>query len=130
MSWPRPRGSAVGDAAASGASASGLARLGAQLRDLRVAAPLFLLAILAMVILPLPPVLLDVLFTFNIVLALVVILVSVNSKRPLDFSIFPSVILATTLMRLSLSTPATSRLSTPVPAALEIALFCRPSVEW
>ncbi|WAC75528.1 flagellar biosynthesis protein FlhA [Roseateles sp. SL47] len=78
-----------------------------RLRDLRVAAPLFLLAILAMVILPMPPVLLDVLFTFNIVLALVVILVSVNSKRPLDFSIFPSVILATTLMRLSLNVAST-----------------------
>ncbi|MCH7345291.1 flagellar biosynthesis protein FlhA [Pelomonas sp. CA6] len=78
-----------------------------QLRDLRIAAPLFLLAILAMVILPLPPVLLDVLFTFNIVLALVVILVSVNSKRPLDFSVFPSIILATTLMRLSLNVAST-----------------------
>ncbi|HEY1132096.1 MAG TPA: FHIPEP family type III secretion protein, partial [Roseateles sp.] len=59
-----------------------LSRLQAQLGPYRFAAPLFLLAILGMVILPLPPVLLDVLFTFNIVLALVVILVSVNSKRP------------------------------------------------
>ncbi len=84
-----------------------LARLQAQLGPYRVAAPLFLMAILAMVILPLPPVLLDVLFTFNIVLALVVILVSVNSKRPLDFSVFPSIILATTLMRLSLNVAST-----------------------
>ena len=82
-------------------------RLTDSLRQLRVAAPMFLLAILAMVILPMPPVLLDVLFTFNIVLALVVILVSVNSRRPLDFSVFPSIILATTLMRLSLNVAST-----------------------
>ncbi|WP_349744261.1 flagellar biosynthesis protein FlhA [Roseateles cavernae] len=82
-------------------------RLSALMREYRVAAPLFLMAILAMVILPLPPVLLDVLFTFNIVLAIVVILVSVNSKRPLDFAVFPSIILATTLMRLSLNVAST-----------------------
>jgi len=82
-------------------------RLPAPLRELRVAAPMFLLAILAMVILPMPPMLLDVLFTFNIVLALVVILVSVNSRRPLDFSVFPSIILGTTLMRLSLNVAST-----------------------
>ncbi|MFG6489003.1 flagellar biosynthesis protein FlhA [Roseateles sp. BYS78W] len=81
--------------------------LTASLREMRVAAPMFLLAILAMVILPMPPVLLDILFTFNIVLALVVILVAVNSRRPLDFSVFPSIILATTLMRLSLNVAST-----------------------
>nr|BAQ08199.1 flagellar biosynthesis protein FlhA [Sphingomonas sp. A1] len=84
-----------------------LRRLIDELRRHRVAAPLFVMAILAMVILPLPPVLLDVLFTFNIVLALLVILVSVNSKRPLDFSVFPTVILATTLMRLTLNVAST-----------------------
>ncbi|RTL35184.1 MAG: flagellar biosynthesis protein FlhA [Rhodocyclaceae bacterium] len=73
----------------------------------RVAAPLFVLTILSMVILPLPPVLLDVLFTFNIVLALIVILVSVNARRPLDFSIFPTIILATTLLRLTLNVAST-----------------------
>nr|WP_316638515.1 flagellar biosynthesis protein FlhA [uncultured Roseateles sp.] len=82
-------------------------RLGGLMARHRVASPLFLMAILAMVILPLPPVLLDMLFTFNIVLALVVILVSVNSKRPLDFSVFPSIILATTLLRLSLNVAST-----------------------
>jgi flagellar biosynthesis protein FlhA len=60
-----------------------------------------------MIILPLPPILLDVLFTFNIVLALIVILVSVNAKRPLDFSVFPTVILATTLLRLTLNVAST-----------------------
>jgi flagellar biosynthesis protein FlhA len=84
-----------------------LQRLGAEMRRHRIASPLFLMAILAMVILPLPPILLDVLFTFNIVLALVVILVSVNSKRPLDFSVFPSIILATTLLRLTLNVAST-----------------------
>ncbi|MDY0747448.1 flagellar biosynthesis protein FlhA [Paucibacter sp. R3-3] len=82
-------------------------RISAELKRHRIASPLFLMAILAMVILPLPPILLDVLFTFNIVLALVVILVSVNSRRPLDFSVFPSIILATTLMRLTLNVAST-----------------------
>ncbi|WP_077037872.1 flagellar biosynthesis protein FlhA [Pelomonas sp. KK5] len=84
-----------------------LQNLGAEIKRHRIASPLFLMAILAMVILPLPPVLLDVLFTFNIVLALVVILVSVNSRRPLDFTVFPSIILATTLMRLTLNVAST-----------------------
>lgn len=73
----------------------------------RIAAPLFLLAILAMVILPLPPAVLDVLFTFNIVLAIIVILSSVSVSRPLDFSVFPTLILATTLMRLTLNVAST-----------------------
>ncbi|AKJ30378.1 flagellar biosynthesis protein FlhA [Caldimonas brevitalea] len=79
----------------------------AELRRHRFAIPLFLLALLLMVILPLPGLVLDVLFTFNIVLSLIVILVSVSSKRPLDFSIFPTVILATTLMRLFLNVAST-----------------------
>jgi flagellar biosynthesis protein FlhA len=84
-----------------------LKRLISDLGRHRVAAPLFVMAILAMIILPLPPLLLDVLFTFNIVLALIVILVSVNSRRPLDFTVFPTVILATTLMRLTLNVAST-----------------------
>ena len=77
------------------------------LRRQKYATPAFLVAILAMIMLPLPPVLLDVLFTFNIVMALVVILVSVSSKRPLDFSVFPTVILGTTLLRLGLNVAST-----------------------
>ncbi|MGL4205340.1 MAG: lateral flagellar biosynthesis protein LfhA [Aeromonadaceae bacterium] len=69
--------------------------------------PLLLLAILAMVILPLPAWLLDALFTFNIVLAVLVLLVSVSAKRPLDFSVFPTVLLVATLMRLSLNVAST-----------------------
>jgi flagellar biosynthesis protein FlhA len=79
----------------------------AELRRQKFATPAFLLTILAMIMLPLPPVLLDVLFTFNIVLALIVILVSVSAKRPLDFSVFPTVILGTTLMRLALNVAST-----------------------
>jgi flagellar biosynthesis protein FlhA len=78
-----------------------------ELRRQKIATPAFLLTILAMIMLPLPPVLLDILFTFNIVLALIVILVSVSTKRPLDFSVFPTVILGTTLMRLALNVAST-----------------------
>ncbi|SIR16268.1 flagellar biosynthesis protein FlhA [Aeromonas sp. RU39B] len=69
--------------------------------------PLMILAVLAMVILPLPAWLLDALFTFNIVLALLVLLVSVSARRPLDFSLFPTVLLIATLMRLSLNVAST-----------------------
>ncbi len=79
----------------------------AEFRRHRVAVPLFLLAILSMIVLPLPPFVLDILFTFNIVLALIVVLVSVTARRPLDFSVFPTVILGTTLMRLSLNVAST-----------------------
>jgi flagellar biosynthesis protein FlhA len=79
----------------------------AELRRQKFATPAFLLMILGMIMLPLPPMLLDVLFTFNIVLALIVILVSVTARRPLDFSVFPTVILGTTLMRLTLNVAST-----------------------
>ncbi|MBB1268366.1 flagellar biosynthesis protein FlhA [Shewanella sp. SR44-3] len=69
--------------------------------------PIMLLAILAMVILPLPPWLLDILFTFNIVLAVMVLLVSVSIKRPLEFSVFPTLLLLATLMRLTLNVAST-----------------------
>ncbi|NHZ62849.1 flagellar biosynthesis protein FlhA [Massilia genomosp. 1] len=78
-----------------------------ELKRHKFATPVFLLVILSMIILPLPPVLLDVLFTFNIVLAMIVILVSVSAKRPLDFSVFPSVILGTTMLRLTLNVAST-----------------------
>ncbi|MGF6275550.1 flagellar biosynthesis protein FlhA [Massilia sp. UYP11] len=78
-----------------------------ELRRHKFAAPVFLIALLAMIMLPLPPILLDVLFTFNIMLSLIVILVAVTAKRPLDFSVFPTVILGATLMRLALSVAST-----------------------
>jgi len=69
--------------------------------------PLLLLAILAMVTLPMPPFLLDTLFTFNITISIVVLLVCVYSSRPLDFAIFPTIILIATLMRLALNVAST-----------------------
>ena len=79
----------------------------AELRRQKYAAPVFILMLLGMIMLPLPPVLLDVLFTFNIVLSLIVIMVAVTARRPLDFSVFPTVILGTTLMRLALNVAST-----------------------
>ena len=69
--------------------------------------PILLLAILGMMTLRVPAILLDLLFTFNITLALVVLLVSVYSRRPLDFAIFPAILLVATLLRLSLNVAST-----------------------
>jgi flagellar biosynthesis protein FlhA len=69
--------------------------------------PILLLSLLAMMILPIPAFLLDVLFTFNIALAIVVLLVAVYSMRPLDFAVFPTVLLVSTLMRLALNVAST-----------------------
>jgi len=69
--------------------------------------PLGLLMLLSMVVLPLPPVLLDLLFTFNIALSLVVILAAVYAQRPLDFAVFPTVLLLATLLRLALNVAST-----------------------
>ena len=65
--------------------------------------PLVLLLMLATMVLPLPAFLLDVLFTFNISLSLVVLMAVVYSKRPLELSAFPTVLLLATLMRLALN---------------------------
>ena len=69
----------------------------------RLAAPLLINLVLAMMVLPLPPWLLDVLFTFNIATALMVMVVASYMVRPLDFAAFPAVLLLTTLLRLSLN---------------------------
>jgi len=66
-------------------------------------APVFIVMVLAMMVLPLPPLALDLLFTFNIAMALMVMIVAAYMVKPLDFSAFPSVILLTTLLRLSLN---------------------------
>ncbi|PYG04069.1 MULTISPECIES: flagellar biosynthesis protein FlhA [unclassified Thioalkalivibrio] len=70
-------------------------------------APLLLIAMLSMMVLPLPPVALDVLFTFNIALSLVVIMVAVYTPRPLEFAVFPTVLLVATLLRLALNIAST-----------------------
>lgn len=69
--------------------------------------PLLLMGILAMVILPLPTLLLDMLFTFNITFALVILLIVVYARKPLDFALFPTVILIATLLRLALNVAST-----------------------
>jgi flagellar biosynthesis protein FlhA len=72
-----------------------------------LAVPLIVFLILAMMILPLPAFVLDLLFTFNIALALIVLMVSAYTRKPLDFAAFPTVLLLTTLMRLSLNVAST-----------------------
>jgi flagellar biosynthesis protein FlhA len=73
----------------------------------RLAVPTLVLLILAMMVLPLPTFMLDVLFTLSIALAMIVMLVSLNARRPLDFSVFPTVLLLTTLFRLALNVAST-----------------------
>jgi flagellar biosynthesis protein FlhA len=72
-----------------------------------LAAPLVVIMVLAMMVLPLPPFALDLLLTFNIACALMVMMVAAHMVRPLDFAAFPSVLLLTTLMRLSLNVAST-----------------------
>jgi flagellar biosynthesis protein FlhA len=72
-----------------------------------LAAPTLIILILSMMVLPLPPFLLDVFFTFNIALSVMVMLVALYTLKPLDFSVFPTVLLVTTLLRLSLNVAST-----------------------
>lgn len=72
-----------------------------------LAGPVLIVMILAMMVLPLPPFLLDILFTFNIALAIMVLLVAMNTTKPLDFAAFPTILLITTLLRLSLNVAST-----------------------
>jgi flagellar biosynthesis protein FlhA len=69
--------------------------------------PVLLVMLLAMMVLPLPPPVLDLVFTFNIALSLIVLLVAVYTIKPLDFAIFPTVLLVATLLRLALNVAST-----------------------
>lgn len=69
--------------------------------------PLILLMLIAMVVLPLPPMLLDLLFTFNITISILILLAGIYALRPLDFAIFPTVLLLATLLRLALNVAST-----------------------
>ena len=73
----------------------------------QLAAPMLIIIVLAMMVLPLPVFMLDVFFTFNIAISVMVMLVAMYSARPLDFSVFPTVLLMTTLLRLSLNVAST-----------------------
>lgn len=81
------------------------AKNGSALQSL--AAPILVIAILALMVLPMPPWMLDTFFTLNIATALMVMMIAAYMVRPLDFSAFPSVLLLTTLMRLSLNVAST-----------------------
>jgi flagellar biosynthesis protein FlhA len=84
------------------------ARYGFSLPGLKpLTVPIIIIMILAMMILPLPTLILDMLFTFNIAVAMLVLMVTVYTVKPLDFAAFPSVLLLTTLMRLSLNVAST-----------------------
>ena len=69
--------------------------------------PFLVLLIISMLILPLPAFLLDFLFTFNIVIGLVIIMIAINSSKPLDFSSFPAILLIATMLRLGLNVAST-----------------------
>ena len=73
----------------------------------QLAGPILILLILSMMVLPLPPFMLDLFFTFNIAISVIVMLVAINVLKPLDFSVFPTVLLITTLLRLSLTVAST-----------------------
>jgi len=72
-----------------------------------LAAPLLVVIVLAMMILPLPAILLDLFFTFNIALSLIILMVVIYVARPLEFAAFPTILLIATLMRLSLNIAST-----------------------
>lgn len=72
-----------------------------------LAGPVLILMVLTMMVLPLPPVILDLFFTFNISLSIMILLVAMFTKKPLDFAAFPAVLLFATLLRLSLNVAAT-----------------------
>ncbi len=72
-----------------------------------LAIPLVFLAIMAMLVIPLPAVVLDILFTFNIMAGLVIVMISINVHKPLEFSSFPLILLLATMLRLSLNVAST-----------------------
>jgi len=78
-----------------------------RLNPRQLAAPVLILMILAMMVLPLPAFALDLFFTFNIALSIIVLLVAIYTLKPLDFSVFPTILLVTTLLRLSLNVAST-----------------------
>lgn len=81
--------------------------MAAMLRQFNLSVPIVLLTILALMTLRVPVILLDLAFTFNIALAVVVLLVSVYARRPLDFAAFPTILLIVTLLRLALNVAST-----------------------
>ena len=89
------------------ASSMSMQNLLGRMNVTQMAAPILILMILAMMVLPLPAFVLDVFFTFNIAISVLVLLVAVNTQKTLEFSVFPTVLLVTTLLRLSLNVAST-----------------------
>ncbi len=83
------------------------AMLGARMSLNMLAGPILVILVLAMMVLPMPTLVLDLLFTFNIAMSLIVLLAALFALKPLDFSVFPTVLLVTTLLRLSLNVAST-----------------------
>jgi len=81
--------------------------LAGNLHRMGLGTPLLLIVMLGMMVLPLPPMALDTLFTFNIAISLMVLLVVLYTRRPLDFAVFPTVLLVATLLRLALNVAST-----------------------
>jgi len=69
--------------------------------------PFVIMVIMGMLVIPLPAMLLDVLFTFNLLAGMIIIMIAIGTKRPLDFSSFPAVLLLTTMLRLALNVAST-----------------------
>jgi flagellar biosynthesis protein FlhA len=72
-----------------------------------IGVPVGVLAVLSMVVLPLPPIILDALFTFNIALSLVIVMAVFYVSRPVEFAVFPTILLLATLLRLALNVAST-----------------------
>src|ERR1700748_3622724 len=72
-----------------------------------IGVPVGVLAVLSMVVLPMPPIMLDVLFTFNIALSLVIVMAVFDVSRPVEFAVFPTILLLATLLRLALNVAST-----------------------
>lgn len=92
------------------ANLAALLRLPGNMKDTQwkvLAGPLLILLILSMMVLPLPPFILDLLFTFNIALSIMVLLVAMFTQRTLDFAAFPTILLFSTLLRLALNVAST-----------------------
>ena len=93
-----------------------------------LAAPIFIIILLAMMILPLPAFVLDVFFSFNIALSVIVLLTALYTVKPLDFMAFPAVLLVSTMLRLSLNVPAVDvldRVGGPTAVNVASALMAR-----
>ena len=110
LKMPAALGSVLTQAKQNSKVASGL-KIGStaynKLRTVKFGTPFLVLGCLAMIVLPLPPLALDILFSFNISVSMVVLLVAIYAKKPLDFGSFPAVLLLTTILRLSLNVAST-----------------------